>query len=130
MSPHPKTVEELLSEVRKENCRINNLFHRMDGLWQANLRSRDNMQFFEFGYGPSPQDALEKALEKVRKNLRVGKTMPDDDNRDPTNVGSTKEPVGQVAQHPIVEKDNLIGDEFDAVKDATVYVNEDEDLIG
>ena len=34
----PRTCEELFKAVRRAGCRVNNLFHRMDGLWQCNLR--------------------------------------------------------------------------------------------
>ncbi len=84
------SLETILRMVRDRGYRINNMFHRIDGLWQANLRSKDNANTFEFAYGPSPGDAILKALQKVRQGRTATRTRASDDEADPFMVGSTK----------------------------------------
>lgn len=133
MTDHPKKIEELFREIRAAGMRVNNLFHRMDGMWQCNLRSRDNNLFFEYGYGPSPQDAIEKALASVAKNNRVRKPMPDDDNRDPMKVGSTKEPTNHVDPHPEAlpdDDDDFLGGTSASAPAAAAAADDDDYDLG
>ena len=112
----PRTCEELFKAVRRAGCRVNNLFHRMDGLWQCNLRGMDKLSFFEFAYGTTANQVLEKALKKVEDGRRVHPPDPPivfHEDRDPRNVGSTLEPTNLIDPDPPSESveadDDLIG---------------------
>lgn len=56
----PTPVDELLAALPDVGLRLNNLFQRDDGAWQANLR--DDKDTTEFGLGATPAEALTKAL--------------------------------------------------------------------
>lgn len=66
------TLEQYIREAHKRSLRINNLFERTDGLWQANLRSSHvGTVCFEWDVGVEPQDAMCKALEAADKKLEA-----------------------------------------------------------
>jgi hypothetical protein len=85
------TIESLLGQVRARGLRVNNLFQRTDGLWQANLR-QDGAEraFFGFGYGPDPQGALIVALSKAVAGAGVPATKFTDDDLDPAKTGAQR----------------------------------------
>jgi hypothetical protein len=59
------TIEALFAEATARRLRINNLFERNDGIWQANTRTDDPVAHcYEFGLGATPQEALRAALDK------------------------------------------------------------------
>jgi hypothetical protein len=106
----PPTLEKLFAEVKQMGARINNLFHRMDGQWQANLRSRDNNSVFQFGFGPTASDAMRSAIAKFRQGAgaRIVMHHPTDDERDPRVIGSTKEATAPIPRDAL--PDAAIGD--------------------
>lgn len=57
------TLEQLLERVSAQKLRVNNLFQLQDGTWQANLT--DGEQFWDFGRGAVPGEALANALVKA-----------------------------------------------------------------
>ena len=122
MSVDVPSLESLIKQVKARDLRINNLFHRMDGFWQANLRSRDALTFFEFGTGPDAAGALEAALAKHdAKKVVKGKKTSDDD-LDPLITGNTRADIAE----PATDSD------ADAVQGApaTADAEEADDLIG
>jgi hypothetical protein len=58
-------VDELLAALPEVGLRLNNLFQRTDGTWQANVRDAVNDTGAEFGLGPTPAAALVQALKKA-----------------------------------------------------------------
>jgi len=109
----PPTLEKLLAQVKTKGARVNNLLHRMDGMWQCNLRSRDAQSYFQYGFGPTPNDAVRSAIAKFETGQRVLYHNPTDDERDPRMVGSTKEasnpiPASELGGADDVEIDDLL----------------------
>jgi hypothetical protein len=64
-------VDAALRDLQARRMRINNLFQRMDGLWQCNLRSADNNFFFEYGKHETATGAIEQAVLKMEHDKRV-----------------------------------------------------------
>lgn len=87
-APAP-TFEQVGRDIRRAGYRLNNLMHRLDGLYQCNLR-RDNTAFFEFAYGGDAVEAMQKALAKARSGKMVVERPPHNDDADPTVTGQTK----------------------------------------
>lgn len=56
-------IADLVEAIAARGCRLNNLFQRQDGEWQANV-CRDGT-CFEYGKGPTMRAALSDALSKV-----------------------------------------------------------------
>lgn len=96
------TFEAMNRRVKAAGYRIQNLFHRYDGLYQCNLRSYDKVTAFEFGYGVTAALAMERALDKALsgKSVRQAPTEPDD--ADPLKVGQTKDPAAPVPAGELV----------------------------
>ena len=84
-------LPDLLRQVREAGLKVNNLFHRADGMSQCNLRAVNVPLTFAFAYGPCFSDALRNALEKARKGIVAPVSIYGDDARDPRQIGGTKE---------------------------------------
>jgi hypothetical protein len=66
------TIEALFAEATTRHLRINNLFERIDGVWQANTCTDDPVAHcYEFGLGATPQEALRAALDKSEEPMPV-----------------------------------------------------------
>lgn len=131
----PRSLRALFDEVKRHGFRVSNLFHRMDGLFQANLRSSTAGLTFEFAYGPSPEDALERALAKAWDGRIVPHSAPKDDERDPRQVGGTKECVRPVPEDEefVIQNSGLqnANESETPLRIAnTAEADEDEDLVG
>lgn len=73
------TLEDLTALLRKKFLRLSNLFHRKDGLFQANVRAW-NGPHYGFGYGVGPEIALQRAIEKaIAKEGATVEQVADDD---------------------------------------------------
>ena len=57
------TLTDLFDEVCERGWRISNLFQLDNGLWQANLRT--STHHTDFGRGPTPEIALQFALDAI-----------------------------------------------------------------
>lgn len=110
-APAVPTLESLFREVRTKSLRVNNLFHRMDGQWQCNLRSADAMTFFEFGYGPDAPGAVMRALEKAGGNKFVpAARKTSDEDLSPNQVGIVRHEGATDQPAPTDEDDeDLVG---------------------
>lgn len=91
-------LPDLLRQVREAGFKVNNLFHRVDGMSQANLRAVNVPLTFAFAYGPCFSDALRNALEKAKKGIVAPLSTFGDDARDPRQIGGTKEVTRMI--HP------------------------------
>lgn len=60
-------LDDLLSAISDSSVRVNNLFQRDDGTWQANVREGE--ECFEFGVGATPYEAMSKALAAAGYNV-------------------------------------------------------------
>lgn len=60
-------LADLIHEVHALGLRVNNLFEKDDGCWQANLRDAEGGH--AFGFGDSPENALWRALERAKQAL-------------------------------------------------------------
>jgi hypothetical protein len=112
----PPSLEAVFRIVKDWGCRVNNLFHRMDGQWQANLRSRNAYDFFQFAWGPTAVDAMLAALMRVAKSEFVARPAVGDDDLDATMVGATRVTSDQLEATPAAAP--------------AVVDDDDEDLIG
>lgn len=64
MAATSQPVDELLAALPEVGLRLNNMFQRTDGVWQANVRDANDTGA-EFGLGPTPAAALVQALKKA-----------------------------------------------------------------
>lgn len=60
-------LDEAFYRVARAGYRVNNLFERDDGDWQANVRAPDG-KTFEFGVHRSPAGALHMAMSFAHKH--------------------------------------------------------------
>jgi hypothetical protein len=97
------SLEDCFRRVREVGAKINNLFHRADGMWQCNLCQRDPQIFFEFAYGPSPADAVLKALVKFSKGAKAGDGSLLIAGQSATLIGSTTAATDEI------DEDDLLG---------------------
>jgi hypothetical protein len=65
------SVVQVMHLVRERGFRCNNLFERLDGQWQCNLRHRDTGLFHAFAFGPSMGEAALAALLEAVKGAPV-----------------------------------------------------------
>lgn len=85
-------LPRLIREVKRAGYKISNLFHRADGMCQANLRSTQTSALvFAWGYGPCFADALSAALQKARAGKVAPMSVVGDDERNPRALGELKE---------------------------------------
>lgn len=120
----------LLREVKSAGYRLSNLFHRADGMCQANLRHATTPLIFAWAYGPSFTDALQAALDKARGGKVAPMAVVGDDARDARQIGGTKEVTKPIhpgelegADVPVEDDDLLLGG-------APAAADDDDDLIG
>jgi hypothetical protein len=97
MSHGAPPIEPLLVEVRKLGLLVNNLYQMNAGFWVCNVRSRDGLDFYEFGTGPDAAGAIESALVKVEGGKKSPRLPAPDYDR----------PVAQTPAMP--EDEDLIG---------------------
>lgn len=129
MTDQIPSIEKLLRDVKKAGFRVNNMFHRMDGQWQVNLRSAMlPSTFFDWAYGVDPADAIERALTKAKGGRTVYKAMfrNSDDDLDPRITGHTKDPTNPIPPDASDDED-LLGAATAAV---TAITNDIDDLLG
>lgn len=103
---HGRAIEDLIVEVRKAGYRVNNLWHRRDGMWASNLRSQDGV-FFAFGYGVGAELALEKALAHAIARKPGPATDHKDDERPHDQVPFDSSPTGPEA--PDDDDEDILG---------------------
>lgn len=63
------TLESLLTEISERGWKLNNLFQRDNGQWQANIR-RDNF-ITEFGFANTPSEAISITIDKIETAIEV-----------------------------------------------------------
>jgi len=62
-------IESILTEISERGWRLNNLFQREDGNWQANIR-RSNF-FTEFAVAQTPSEALSICIDRIETAIEA-----------------------------------------------------------
>lgn len=70
-------IETLIEEINAAGLRVNNLFQREDRTWQANLWEWHG-NAHDFGYGVTPLEALQRAYDVMKKQVKKVKPVEDD----------------------------------------------------
>lgn len=102
-------LELCLWMVASRGFRVNNLFNRMDGLWQCNLRQREPAMFFEFAFGPNAADAVLGALRKALVGAKVDPVRGSDDEALAGVVGSTTAAETAAPPAMALDEEDLLG---------------------
>lgn len=68
------TIEDLLTEIVEHGWRLNNLFQRSDGIYQANLRRQVEAGHWvtDFAIGPTAESALTSCVDKIESAEFIG----------------------------------------------------------
>lgn len=104
------SIEARITAIHAAGLAIHNLFERPDGAgWQANVRGVANQFFYEYAVGPSPEIALQWALEAAferakaeNKPLNVSETFPNVNKR---KARTHKKVDGPLTEPPASESD-------------------------